>query len=96
MISSNSKSIENNISINGVNLQKVDNLRFQTVCIEDQIILFTSYINCQNSIAIIHRASHVHDTKALYCLYNAILQPDLNDCNKVLGNTRRGYGTLPW
>ena len=37
MIFSNHKSIENNISIDGVNLQKVDSLRFLGVCIDHQI-----------------------------------------------------------
>ena len=38
MIFYDSKSIENSISINGVNFQKVDGLKFLSVCIDHQII----------------------------------------------------------
>ena len=38
MIILDRKSIDNNISINGINLQKVDSLRFLGVCIDHQII----------------------------------------------------------
>ena len=60
MISYNSKSIENNISINAVNLQKVDSLKFHSVCIDHQITWkdHITYISnkLSKSIAIICRA----------------------------------------
>ena len=87
MIFSNSKSIENSISINGVNLQKVDSLKFLGVRIDHQITWndHITYISNKlfKSIAIIHRANHVLDTKAMYCLYYAILQPHINYCIEV-------------
>ena len=91
MIYSNHKSIDNNISIDGVNLQKVDSLKFHGVCIDHQITWkdHVTYISNKLSkrIAIIHRASHVLDTKALYCLRNAIFNPHFNYCIGVWGNT---------
>ena len=42
-------------------------------------------INCLR--AIIYRSSHVLDTTALYCLYNAIFQPNLSYCIEVWVNT---------
>ena len=62
------KSIENNISIDGVNLQKVHSLRFLGACIDHQITWkdHITYISNElsKSIAIIYRASHVLDTKS--------------------------------
>ena len=59
-----------------MNLQKVDSLKFLGVCIDHQITWkdHITYISnkLSKSIAIINRAGHVLDTKALYCLYNAI------------------------
>ena len=81
------KSIENNISMNGVNLQKVDGLIFLGVFIyhqitwKDQITYISNKLS--KRIAIIHRASHVLDTIALYCLSSAIFQPHLNYCIEV-------------
>ena len=91
MIFSNHKSIEHSFSIDGVNLQKVDSLTFLGVCIDRQITWkdHITYISnkLSKSIAIIYRASHVLDTKALYCLYNAIFKPHINYCIEVWGNT---------
>ena len=68
--------MEHNISIDGVNLQIVDSLKFLGVCIDHQITWkgHITYISnkLSKSIAIIYRASHVLDAKALYCLYNFI------------------------
>ena len=91
MIFSNNKSIENNISINGVNLKKVDSLRFLGVCI-DHLITWKDHITyilnkLFKSIAIINRASHVLDRKALYCLYNAIFKLHFDYCIEVWQNT---------
>ena len=87
MILKNHISIENNISIDGVNLQRVDSLIFLGVCIHHQITWkdHITYVSnkLSKSIAIIYRASHVLDTKDLYCLYNAIFQPHLNYCIEV-------------
>ena len=87
IIFSNHKSIEHNISVDGVNLQTVDSLKFLGVCIDHQItwkdhITFISN-KLYKSIAIIYRASHVLDTNALYCLYNAIFKPHINYCIEV-------------
>ena len=52
MIFSNHKSIEHRISIDGVNLQKVDSLKFLGVCIDhqitwkDHITYITSFQSC--------------------------------------------------
>ena len=93
MIFSNHKSIENNIKIDGVNLQKVDSLKFLSVCVNNQITWkdHITYISSKlsKSIAIIHRTRHVLDTKALYCLYDKIFKPHLNYCIEVWGNTYR-------
>ena len=74
-------SIENNISINGVNLQNVDGLIFLGVCIDHQITWkdHITYISnkLSRSIAIIHRASHVLDARTFYCVYNAIFKPEI-------------------
>ena len=68
MIFSNSKSIKNSISINGVNLADVDSLKLFGVCIDHQITCkdHITYISNKlpKSIAIIHKARHVLDTKA--------------------------------
>ena len=89
MIFSNRKSIENKISMNGVNLQNVDSLKFLGVCIDHQITWkdHITYISnkLSKNIAILYWTSHVIDTKALYCLYNAIFQ-HLNYCIEVWGN----------
>ena len=91
MIFSNHKSMEHSISIDGVNLQKVDSLKLLGVCIDHQITWkdHITYISnkLSKSIAIIYRASHVLDTNALYCLYNAIFKPHINYCIEVWGNT---------
>ena len=83
--------IKHSISIDGVNLQKVDSLKFLGVCIDHHITWkdHITYISnkLSKSIAIINRAGHVLDTKALYCLYNAIFKPHINYCIEVLGNT---------
>ena len=47
MIFSNNKSIEHNISIDGVNLQKVDSLTFIGICIDHQIT-WKDHINNNN------------------------------------------------
>ena len=82
VICQNHKSIENNISINGISLQNVDSLKFIGVFIDHQITWkdHIAYISnkLSKSIAIIHRANHVLDTKALYSFYNAIFKPHLN------------------
>ena len=74
-----------------MNLQKVDSLKFFGVCIDHQITWkdHITYISNKLSkiIAIINRACHVLDTKALYCLYNAIFKPRINHCIEVWGNT---------
>ena len=66
MIFSNGKSIENSISVNGVNLQKVDNLRYLGVCIDHQIIwknhIAYTIKKLSKSIAIIYMAIHILDT----------------------------------
>ena len=82
MIYSNRKSIENIIPNNGVNSQKVDSLRCLGVLTDNQITLknritYISNTLCK-SIAIIHRVTHVIDTKALYYIYNVVFQPHLN------------------
>ena len=85
MIFSNHKTIEHSISIDGVNLQKVDSLRFLGVCIDHQITWkdHITYISdkLSKSVAIIYRA------KALYCLYNVIFKPHFIYCIEVWGNT---------
>ena len=95
MIFSYHKSIEHSISIDGVNLQKIDILKFLGACIDHQITWkdHITYISNKflKSIAIIHRAGHVLDTKALYCLYNAIFKPHFNYCIEVWGNTYKNY-----
>ena len=50
---------------------------------------FIAYISSKLSkcAAVIHKTSHVLDTKALTLLYNAIISPDLNYCVEVCGNT---------
>ena len=74
-----------------MNLQTVDSLKFLGVCIDHQITWkdHITYISnkLSKSIAIIYRASHVLDTKALYCLYNAMFKPHLNYCIEVWKNT---------
>ena len=91
MIFSNHKSIEHSISIDGVNLQKVDSLIFLGVCIDHQITWkdHITYISnkLSKSIAIIYRAGHVLDTKVMYCLHNAIFKPHINYCIEVWGST---------
>ena len=91
MIFSNHKSIENNISIDGVTLQKVNSLKFLGVCIDHQITWkdHITYIanKLSKRIAIINRASHVLDTKTLYCLHNAIFKPYFIYCIELWGNT---------
>ena len=83
--------MEHSISIDGVNLQKVDSLKFLGVCIDHQITWkdHITYISnkLSKSIAIIYRASHVLDTNTLYCLYNAIFKPHINYCIELWGNT---------
>ena len=68
-----------------------DSQKFHGVYIDHQITWkdHITYISnkLSKTIAIIHRASHVLDTKALYCLYNAIFKPHLNYCIEVWGNT---------
>ena len=60
--------------MNDVNLQKDDSLIFLGVCIDHQVTWkeHITYISSKlsKSMAIIYRASHVLDRKALYCLYN--------------------------
>ena len=87
MIFSNRNSIENSISIIGVNLQKVDSLRFLCACIYHQITYVSNKLS--ESIAIVHRAGHVLDAKTLHCLYKAIFLPLLNYRIEVFGNTHR-------
>ena len=86
-------SIENNISINGVNIQKVDGLIFLGVCIDHQITLkdHITYVSdkLSKSKAIIHRASHVLDTYALYRLHIVIFLPHLNYCFEIWGNINK-------
>ena len=76
-----------------MNSQIVDSLRFLGVCIDHQITWkdHITYISnkLSKSIAIIHRAGHVLDTKALCCLYDAIIKPHFNYCIEVWGNTYR-------
>ena len=78
-----------------MNLQKVDGLTFLGVCIDHQISWKEDITYISNklskSIVIIHRACHVLDTKALYCLYNAIFKPYVNYCIEVWGNTYKNY-----
>ena len=74
-----------------MNLQKVDSLTFLGVCIDHQITWKEDITYISNklskSIAIIHRSSHVLDTKAVYCLYSAIFKPHVNYCIEVWVNT---------
>ena len=83
----NYKSIANTISINGKNIQNVVTLIFTGVCIDHQITWkdHITYISNKLSkrIAIIHTATRVLDTKALYGLCNAIFQPHLIYCIEV-------------
>ena len=89
----NHKSMENSISINEVNLQKVYSLRFLGVYIDHQITWkdHIAYISNKLSegIAIVHRASHYLETKSLYCLINATFKPHHNYCTNVWGNNNR-------
>ena len=78
-----------------VSIQKVDSLRFLGVCIDHHINYEDHITHISNkltkSIAIINRTSHILDTKVMYCLYNAIFQPHLNNCIEVWGNTYENY-----
>ena len=66
MIFLNSESTENNISINGVNLPKVDCLKYLCVFIDHQTS-WNDHITCISNeltkgMAMIYRAGHVLDT----------------------------------
>ena len=64
---------------------------FLGVCIDHQITWkdHITYISnkLSESMAIIYMASHVLDTKALLCLYNAIFKPHFNYCIEVWEDT---------
>ena len=74
MLFKNHKSIKNNISINGVSLQKVHSLKF--LGIDHQITRKDHIIHISNklskSMAIIHRESHAIYTETFNCLYKNI------------------------
>ena len=79
------------IAINGSNIEKVNSTKYLGVYIDhhlnwkDHIAYISSELS--KSTAVIHKTSHVLDTKTLTLLYNAIIFPYLNYCVEVWGNT---------
>ena len=79
------------IAINGSNIEKVKSTKYLGVYIDhhlnwkDHIAYISSKLS--KSTAVIHKTSHVLDTKTLTLLYNAIIFPYLNYCVEVWGNT---------
>ena len=79
------------IAINGSNIEKVNSTKYLGVYIDhhlnwkDDIAYISSKLS--KSTAVIHKTSHVLDTKTLTLLYNAIIFPYLNYCVEVWGNT---------
>ena len=79
------------IAINGSNIEKVNSTKYLGVYIDhhlnwkDHIAYISSKFS--KSTAVIHKTSHVLDTKTLTLLYNAIIFPYLNYCVEVWGNT---------
>ena len=79
------------IAINGSNIEKVNSTKYLGVYIDhylnwkDHIAYISSKLS--KSTAVIHKTSHVLDTKTLTLLYNAIIFPYLNYCMEVWGNT---------
>ena len=79
------------IAINGSNIEKVNSTKYLGVYIDhhlnwkDHIAYISSKLS--KSTAVIHKTSHVLDTKTLTLLYNAIIFPYLNYCVEVWGNT---------
>ena len=79
------------IAINGSNIEKVNSTKYLGVYIDqhlnwkDHIAYVSSKLS--KSTAVIHKTSHVLDTKTLTLLYTAIIFPYLNYCVEVWGNT---------
>ena len=79
------------IAINGSNIEKVNSTKYLGVYIDhhlnwnDHIAYISSKLS--KSTPVIHKTSHVLDTKTLTLLYNAIIFPYLNYCVEVWGNT---------
>ena len=79
------------IAINGSNIEKVNSTKYLGVYIDhhlnwkDHIAYISSKLS--KSTAVIHKRSHVLETKTVTLLYNAIISPYLNYCVEVWGNT---------
>ena len=77
------------IAINGSNIEKVNSTKYLGVYIDHHLNWkdHIAYISSKllKSTALIHKTSHVLDTKTL--LYNAIIFHYLNYCVEVWGNT---------
>ena len=79
------------IAINGSNIEKVNTTKYLGVYIDhhlnwkDHIAYISNKLS--KSTAVIHKTSHVLDSKTLTLLYNATIFPYLNYCVDVWGNT---------
>ena len=84
---------DSTIQINGSNIEKVNSTKYLGVYIDhhlnwkDHIAYICSKLS--KSTAVIHKTSHVLDTKTLTLLYNAIIVSYLNYCVEVWGNTHK-------
>ena len=91
--STNNSDSTSQIAINGSNIEKVNSTKYLDVYIDhllnwkDHIAYISS--KSSKSTAVIHKTSHVLDTKPLTLLYNAIIFPYLNYYVKVWGNTNK-------
>ena len=79
------------IAINGSNIEKVNSTKYLGVYIDHHLNwkdhIAYIYSKSSKSTAVIHKTSHVLDTKTLTLLYKAIIFPYLNYCVEVWGNT---------
>ena len=78
------------IATNGFNIEKVNSTKYLGVYIDHHLnwkddIAYTSKLS--KCTAVIHKTSHVQDTKALTLLYNAIIFPYHNYCVEVWAHT---------
>ena len=85
------------ITINNVNIDRVYVTKFLGVYIDHNLNwkehIFNISRKLSKSIGIIHKASQMLNTKALYTLYCAIFLPYLNYCSEVWGNTYKSNVT---
>ena len=79
------------MAIDGSIIEKVNSTKYHGVYIDhrlnwkDHIAYISSKLS--KSTSVIHKTSHVLDTKTLTLLYNAIIFPYLNYCVEVWDNT---------